>query len=868
MDALRKLGFDVYDFCVALGLRLRGDMEVATLHALLDTTLVDWQQRIEAEGLEEETDELWPLWLGLIQNVIEHSPWTHSLACPYCRNDLHLNKVSAGELDRKIRELIEAGGELAEPAELYFYTLTLRANEPYEDFRIVRGHDAALLLENMSHPLTREEAETQALSPAATTDPLIATQEDLDLPREAPVQPMGPVGQKWEVIETFYAKNHLDPYSVPWYLMIGASDTGKTALLRDPDLDLSCITDDGVSVGQSFVVEGWYRAGTALILNIPGLYIDPEASSSDTAQWNHLLDLLRTHRHKRPLDGLIMTVATADLLVGEDETDIRARHYSALLQQIYQKTGCRLPVYLFLTKADQIYGFAPFALALTNRLVKGQRNDAETQRKGPFGWSATNDLEDGYSEPELRHGFREMLARVEGYRPWLMDRIDEQADLLAAFGFANELADLENAVEQLLGRMLVQYGEKPIAFFRGYYFVSIDQGEPAYVKHYNNHQPYERAPVTDSDRHLFLAEVMERKVFAERGLVRKVIDPEDTLTTNTVSSRWKRILWYAAVLFAVFGTIWMIAQIWRLESILTIETDYGSFAFIPSGEFEMGSSATDPLRYPDELPHDVAFDNPFYLGKTEVTQRVWGLIYKEVADNPSVYPGQELPVDSVTWNEAMAFTRRASDLDETGSYTLPTESRWEYASRAGTRSIFPANLDNRTWYSENSMLTTRPVATRSPNEWGLYDMAGNVPEWCLDYYDPVYPPSVAVDPVNEDPGLKRVLRGGAFYDQVRPLRHANRDAVLPDNATKLSGFRMVYIPDELGFEGNEIPTIMAYFRFKVWFRENRQAIWAWITDLFGSGADLVGASADLIEETISGGDGSDEATPTDSTSGS
>jgi formylglycine-generating enzyme required for sulfatase activity len=233
---------------------------------------------------------------------------------------------------------------------------------------------------------------------------------------------------------------------------------------------------------------------------------------------------------------------------------------------------------------------------------------------------------------------------------------------------------------------------------------------------------------------------------------------------------------------------------------------------VPAGELTIGSRADDPDADPDERPaRRLRMSSPFYLGRHEVTQDEYSRV---TGDNPSWFqpdgPGaaqvgdQEtgrLPVDMVSWDEAVAFCRRLSQLPAERSagrtYRLPTEAEWEYACRAGTSTRFACG-DELTLAQANvrgesaAVATTRPVGSYPPNAWGLCDMHGNVWEWCSDAYDAeAYRTAVAVDPQGPADGTGRVVRGGDWQFPARFARSANRDFTRASRRDLGNGFRVV-----------------------------------------------------------------------------
>jgi formylglycine-generating enzyme required for sulfatase activity len=204
---------------------------------------------------------------------------------------------------------------------------------------------------------------------------------------------------------------------------------------------------------------------------------------------------------------------------------------------------------------------------------------------------------------------------------------------------------------------------------------------------------------------------------------------------------------------------------------------------IPAGEFMMGSpeseseSESESGRQSDETQHLVKITKPFYLSAHEVTQAQYEQV---MGNNPSNYKGATKPVETVNWHEAVAFCGKLSE-QEGVEYHLPTEAAWEYACRAGTSTVYSfgddaSGLGEYAWYRDNSSGTTRPAGEKLPNAWGLYDMYGNVAEWCQDWYGPYESLQVVSDPAGAASSNRRVLRGGALSDLPRNVRAAYRNA--------------------------------------------------------------------------------------------
>ena len=231
---------------------------------------------------------------------------------------------------------------------------------------------------------------------------------------------------------------------------------------------------------------------------------------------------------------------------------------------------------------------------------------------------------------------------------------------------------------------------------------------------------------------------------------------------------------------------------------------------ISTGEFIMGSSASESGRSPDEGPQTrVTITRAFWLGKTEVTQGQWEAL---MGRNPSNFKGADRPVEQVSWNDAMEFCRKLTErehlagrLPEGFEYTLPTEAQWEYACRAGTTGEYGGggNLGDMGWYSQNSGNTTHPVGQKQANAWGLYDMHGNVWEWCLDWYGN-YPSGSVRDPMGTASGSRRVGRGGSWDYGSLNCRSTVRVGHDPGDRYFDLGFRLALSPASVAPSGGAV----------------------------------------------------------------
>ncbi len=219
---------------------------------------------------------------------------------------------------------------------------------------------------------------------------------------------------------------------------------------------------------------------------------------------------------------------------------------------------------------------------------------------------------------------------------------------------------------------------------------------------------------------------------------------------------------------------------------------------IPAGTFLMGSPTDEADRGDDEGPQTrVTLTEDFFLGATDVTQGQYEAV---MGTNPSDFKtaGKNAPVENVSWDNAVAFCQKLNQRERaTGrlpsgyTFTLPTEAQWEYACRAGTTGAYAGDPAEMAWYGDNSGGTTHPVGTKRPNAWGLYDMTGNVYQWCLDWYGK-YPGGNVTDWAGPATGRARVLRGGSWYYTEAYCRSAYRDFD-PGFIGNILGFRVALV---------------------------------------------------------------------------
>lgn len=266
----------------------------------------------------------------------------------------------------------------------------------------------------------------------------------------------------------------------------------------------------------------------------------------------------------------------------------------------------------------------------------------------------------------------------------------------------------------------------------------------------------------------------------------------------------KRKMWIGLVIMAVaVAVIWsgfelisgnyitMNGRIYKQLPQKTITVNGVSFdmIWVEAGTFTMG----DTVCINSKPAHKVTLTKNYYIGKTEVTQALWEAV---MGENPSEDKGASKPVSDISWNGCGLFLSKLNTL--TGlSFRLPTEAEWEYAARGGNRSwgyLYSGSddIDEVAWYNGNSNETVHVVATKKPNELGIYDMSGNVCEYCSDWYDEdYYKYSPQIDPTGPTYGEWRVVRGGSYNSYEQPLELKWRDCWRPNYGNARHGLRLV-----------------------------------------------------------------------------
>ena len=217
-----------------------------------------------------------------------------------------------------------------------------------------------------------------------------------------------------------------------------------------------------------------------------------------------------------------------------------------------------------------------------------------------------------------------------------------------------------------------------------------------------------------------------------------------------------------------------------------------NMVYVSGGTFTMGATSEQGSdAYDDEKPTHSVTLNSYYICKYEVTQALWRAV---MGCNSSKFKGDNLPVENVSWNDCQTFIKRLNSY--TGrNFRLPTEAEWEFAARGGNYSRHykysgSNNLDDVAWYTDNSGSRTHPVGTKQANELGLYDMSGNVWEWCSDWYGS-YSSYSQTDPTGPNSGSYRMGHGGGWPDGARICRTSNRSYDTPDGSSNSLGLRLV-----------------------------------------------------------------------------
>ena len=279
---------------------------------------------------------------------------------------------------------------------------------------------------------------------------------------------------------------------------------------------------------------------------------------------------------------------------------------------------------------------------------------------------------------------------------------------------------------------------------------------------------------------------------------------ETQVIKKTHKKHSMRIAWSVAGIIGLVAVVWMAIMVFRdisdksqsfnEELAIPVNSNvYVELVKVEAGSFNMGATLEMQEPYRNEKPvHRVTLTNNYYIGKYEATQALWQAV---MGSNPSQIKGDNLPVETVDWNDCQGFISKLNAM--TGKrFRLPTEAEWEYAARGGKKSrgyqySGSNTLGDVAWYDGNSGFKTHAVGTKQPNELGIYDMAGNVLEWCQDRYGS-YSSSPQTNPTRAVGGAGRVNRGGSWYSSARDCRTSFRSTlVTSDIRSDNLGFRLV-----------------------------------------------------------------------------
>jgi formylglycine-generating enzyme required for sulfatase activity/Flp pilus assembly protein TadD len=281
------------------------------------------------------------------------------------------------------------------------------------------------------------------------------------------------------------------------------------------------------------------------------------------------------------------------------------------------------------------------------------------------------------------------------------------------------------------------------------------------------------------------AKTKEEKITEEAPVKSPYIKTHIKKTNSNVTN--KPLFYIGSGILVLFVIMGLIVSLFKsIESSIEKE-----MVLIPAGKFKMGSPASEKNRNSNETHHEVTLTKPFYMGKHEVTQGQWEAVME--GSNPSETQGAKLPVTNVSWEDCQGFIKKLNTITK-GGYRLPTEAEWEYACRAGTSTAYSfgdsltksdANIDG------GNLGSLKAVGSYKPNAFGLYDMHGNVWEWCEDRYGD-YPAGAVTDPKGLT-GWTRVLRGGSFLSYVYRARSSTRTGGSIDREFT-DGFRLARAP--------------------------------------------------------------------------
>jgi len=848
----------VFAEAVRLGTRLASDQEihVAEISGRINLLFRDLDaQAAEDEATQQGWQELRPLLRDLIDNVLSNSAWLCNLACTQCLHELRVTLLPPGAFEETARDW--HGGDRT-----MLILFALRAREPHDVYDGRWTSFANQLLEQ-SNPRFSSEAFAQTAPAPEMPEPLVKPSV-LHIPHEARPEPVGLAGDAWLTVQTFYEENKIKTGSLPWFLLLGETASGKTAFISAPDQPFAVAGDDRTR-GTHDNFTWWYATGHGMVLEVPGRFTAESATDSEAAQWSHMLELLAV-RSPRPIDGVVLAVDLVRVLSGETEAEALAARLRSLLQVTARSLHISFPVYLVFTHSETLFGFSEFA----------RRLEPE-QQAASLGWVPDNDLTQSFDGLAARDGISAIARRLDDLLPHVIIRAEDQVEATHIYALPGELENIRESIGYFTDRLFIAFGTTPLYFFRGFWFVAAQPSGTPIQRAYAYTPPSEKAPEplpeSWADQPLFSAELFTQRFFKEKNLVLSgPVTPEE----NTVASRWSRFKLYSAEKFAsllgpfqiplttyirLIAVVLFLALLWFLgknsyQLFRAIEVTrvfqkepplHMDFMLLPGGTYIMGSTTSDRNRLPNEMPHEVTLSKPFYLGIYEVTQAQWLAIMKsrptttiDVSLPPNL--GLDFPVANVSWEDSQRFLEILNEKTrDDGRYRLPTEAEWEYAARTGASATLPEDIGAHAWYAVNSDQRTHPVGLKRPNEWGIYDMIGNVSEWVEDYYGP-YGDLPVTDPLGPAEGDERVRRGGAFFDRSRSLRTTRRMPITPDYAKRWMGLRLVWVPAPDSPDGRYLAEhagrVKAFYIARQWLRENGASISVFFGDMGDSISSL------------------------------
>ncbi|MBV6654529.1 MAG: formylglycine-generating enzyme family protein [Mameliella sp.] len=244
----------------------------------------------------------------------------------------------------------------------------------------------------------------------------------------------------------------------------------------------------------------------------------------------------------------------------------------------------------------------------------------------------------------------------------------------------------------------------------------------------------------------------------------------------------------------IWGVLGQVAFAQSVDTVWLTDALPMTFVSIPAGSFSMGSEQNAPHAQKDEYPvHDVTLTKSYAIGQYEVTQAQWAHI---MGYNPSAFRHPERPADMISWNDTQVFIKRLNELG-LGTFRLPTEAEWERACQLGgydflneEKRILPWKLRQYAWFHSHSEGRSHPVGLKTPGAFQLYDMIGNLWEWCSDWYGP-YEEGPQVDPQGPESGNAKVYRGDSWFNEPAALRPVNRHRHPVNERFTNAGLRLV-----------------------------------------------------------------------------